>query len=69
MSPRFGMTQAEEQEILGNSPRNVALQKISFLRKWREKNYGGATYLKLMELCHAAEEHNTVEVIRTELLK
>ena len=67
--PYFNLTAAEEQEILGDHPYDVASQRTSLLRKWRQKNFfTDATYRKLMTLFYLAGEHDAVEVIRAELL-
>ena len=47
VSPYLGLTEAEENAILGASPYSVPAQKIAMLRKWKQKEGAKATYKRL----------------------
>ena len=47
VSPFLGLTEAEEVTILGTSPHSVLAQKISMLRRWKQKRGAKGTYKRL----------------------
>ena len=47
LSPFLGLTEAEEIAILGSNPHSVPAQKITMLRKWKQKRGANGTYKRL----------------------
>ena len=47
VSPYLGLSEVEEDAILGASPHSVPAQKIAMLRKWKQKEGAKATYKRL----------------------
>ena len=48
-APALGLTQADDQVILGYAPYNVAVQKLTMLRMWSQRQGPGATFSRLAE--------------------
>ena len=60
VSPCLGLTEAEENAILGSSPYSVPAQKIAMLRKWKQKRGAKATYNRL---CHVFDKCNRDDLV------
>ena len=57
-SPFLGLTEAEEQEILGSAPHSSCIrsQKIAMLRLWKKKKGRAATYNQLCRVFRKSKQ-------------
>ena len=67
VSPFLGLTEAEEIAILGSNPHSVPVQKITMLRKWKQKRGAKATYKRLCRVFRDCGSRDLEEKV-TELL-
>ena len=64
ISPFLGLTEAEDQEILGSAPHSVRLQKTGMLRLWKKKRGTKATYKRLCRAFNECEMSDLVEQVQ-----
>ena len=64
VSPFLGLTEAEEIAILGSNPHSVAAQKISMLRKWKQKHGSKATYKRLCRVFDGCKRADLVDKVK-----
>ena len=67
ISPFFGLTEAEEHEVLGSAPHSIRSQKIAMLRLWKKKKGDAATYNQLYRVFRKSEridlEHKMKKIL------
>lgn len=63
IAPALGLTQADEQVIIGYPPRSVPAQKLAMLRMWSQRHGLGATYSRLAEAFRQCNRLDLVERI------
>ena len=64
ISPFLGITEAEENEILGSAPHSVRSQKIAMLRLWKKKKGRAATYDQLSRVFIKCERLGLEETLK-----
>ena len=68
VSPFLGLTEAEENAILGSNPHSVPSQRIAMLRKWKQNLGAKATYRRLCRAfvdCKRADLVDNVKQVLT----
>ena len=61
IAPFLGLTQADEQNIIGYAPHSVPVQKITMLRTWGQRHGPAATYSRLANAFRQCGRQDLVE--------
>ena len=64
IAPFLGLTQADEQDVIGYPPIPIQRQRIEMLYKWSEKEGDKATYRKLVERFKQCQRQDIVDEIK-----
>ena len=68
VSPRLGLTEAEEMAIL-ESTHSVPARKMAMMRKWKQKHGAEATYKRLCQVFEDCQKADLVDKIKDLLAK
>ena len=63
IAPALGLTETDEENIVGQAPFSVPAQRIAMLRMWKRKNGAASTYRKLADVLSKCDRQNLVDEI------
>ena len=63
IAPALGLTETDEENIVGKAPFSVPAQRIAMLRMWKRKNGAASTYRKLADVFSKCDRQNLVDKI------
>ena len=63
IAPVLGLTQTDEQNILGCAPNSVPSQRMTMLRTWRQRHGPAATYSRLADAFRLCGRQDLVECV------
>ena len=61
IAPVLGLTQIDEENIIGYSPNSVSAQRMAMLRTWRQRHGPAATYSRLADAFRQCGRQDLVE--------
>ena len=63
IAPALGLTETDEENIVGQAPFSVPAQRLAMLRMWKRKNGAASTYRKLADVLSMCDRQNLVDEI------
>ena len=63
IAPALGLTETDEENIVGQAPFSVPAQRTAMLRMWKRKNGAASTYRNLADVLSKCDRQNLVDEI------
>ena len=63
IAPALGLTETDEENIVGQAPFSIPAQRMAMLRMWKRKNGAASTYRKLADVLSMCDRRNLVDEI------